>query len=174
MKKIGIAIGVLIISGLSMAFMPREQVDVSKIEWISFEEAIERSKKEPRPIFVDVYTHWCGWCKKMDRDTFQNPKVVAYMNKQYYCIKFNAEQKEDVVFPHKTYKSAGKSHELAIELLDRKMSYPSVVYMDKTFAKIQAIPGYRGATEFLPISRFMGEEIYKTKTWEQFQAASTE
>ena len=37
------------------------------LTWISFEQAVELQKKEPRKILIDVYTDWCGWCKKMDK-----------------------------------------------------------------------------------------------------------
>ena len=47
-----------------------------KINWMSFEEAIARSKEDPKHIFVDVYTDWCGWCKKMDASTFVDPVIV--------------------------------------------------------------------------------------------------
>ncbi len=44
---------------------------VSKtVRWLSWEEAIELSKEDPRKIVIDVYTEWCGWCKKMDKTTF--------------------------------------------------------------------------------------------------------
>lgn len=175
MRRIISIIVIICVLGLSFAFLPKS-TDEEKISinWLTFEEAIEMSKKQPKPIFVDVYTHWCGWCKKMDKDTFENPKVVAYMNKNYYCIKFNAEGKENVVFPQKTYTNTGRNHELAVELLEGKMSYPSVVYLDKTFAKIQVLPGYRAADEFVKISKFMGEEIYKKQSWEDFSAGYTE
>ena len=173
MKKLNVIVGLFLLLGICLSFIP-EKTNATEIEWLTFEQAIEKSKIEPRPIFVDVYTDWCGWCKKMDRDTFQNPKVVAYMNKQYYCIKYNAEGREDVVFPNKTYKSNGKTHDLALELLDRQMSYPSVVYMDKTFAKIQAVPGYRAPDEFLKITKFMGEEIYKKQTWQHYDTTYVE
>src|SRR5210317_1574139 len=69
-----------------------------KIQWMSIEEAYALTLTEaaPKKIFIDVYTDWCGWCKRMDKATFQNPEVAAYMNAHYYNVKFDAEQKEAI------------------------------------------------------------------------------
>ena len=69
----------------------------SAVNWMSWEDAIaalEADKKAGRKgkkIFVDIYTDWCGWCKKMDKETFQVPKIAAYLNQHFYPVKFNAE-----------------------------------------------------------------------------------
>jgi len=52
----------------------------AKINWMSFEEAYELNKTQPKKIFIDMWTYWCGWCKRMDATTFTNPVVVEYMN----------------------------------------------------------------------------------------------
>ena len=59
-----------------------------KIQWMDFEEAVSACTKQPKKIFVDVYTNWCGWCKKMDQTTFADPEVAKYMNENYYAVKF--------------------------------------------------------------------------------------
>ena len=64
----------------------------AEIQWLTMEEAYEKTQKEPKKILVDVYTDWCGWCKVMDRGTFRDEKVVAYVNEHYYAVKFDAEQ----------------------------------------------------------------------------------
>ncbi len=57
-----------------------------EVAWLSWNEAatLAETDKNPKKIFVDVYTDWCGWCKKMDKDTFQNGEVAAYMEKNFY------------------------------------------------------------------------------------------
>ena len=76
-----------------------------KIQWMSIEKAYEltQSEEKPKKIFIDVYTDWCGWCKRMDKATFQKPEVAAYMNEHYYNVKFNAEQKEDITILNNTF-----------------------------------------------------------------------
>ena len=69
----------------------------TKVKWYTFEEAVELNKKEQRKIFIDVYTDWCGWCKKMDANTFSNPVIAKILNEDYYAVKFNAEHTEILI-----------------------------------------------------------------------------
>ena len=103
-----------------------------KINWMTLEEALEKSKTEKRKIFVDVMTDWCGWCKRMDETTFTDPAVAQYLNEHFYAVKFNAEQTNDIVFQNKTYhfkSSNGRGyHELAAEWLNNRLSFPTSVF----------------------------------------------
>ena len=53
-------------------------------------EASDSLKKEKRPILVDLYTDWCGWCKKMDKTVYADPTIVALSRNQVF-VKLNAE-----------------------------------------------------------------------------------
>ena len=106
LKKIAIlpALTLAVLSGCSPATSPLADAATEKpsdvvlasatlnnkpaegIKWLTIEQAAERMKKEPRKIVIDVYTDWCGWCKKMDKNTFTDPKVVALVNKDYYAV----------------------------------------------------------------------------------------
>ena len=143
------------------------------VQWMTFEQALEKSKVEKRKIFVDVYTDWCGWCKVMDKKTFSEANVASLLNEKYYAVKFNAEQTEDVLFQDHTFKFVpqGKRgyHELAAALLQNKLSYPTVVFLDEDFNLIQPLPGYREPKEFYPILKFFSEDSYKTMKWDDFR-----
>src|SRR5215467_6428835 len=75
----------------------------SEIKWLSITEAEKLMKKEPKKVIVDIYTDWCGWCKRLDATTYKDPAVVDYINKNYYAVKFNAESKEDITYEGTTY-----------------------------------------------------------------------
>jgi thioredoxin-related protein len=143
------------------------------VKWLTFEEALEKSKLEKRPIFVDVYTDWCGWCKVMDKNTFSEPHVAKLLNEKFYPVKFDAEQTADVNFAGTTFKyieSGGKGyHQLAAALLNNQMSYPTVVFLAEDFSMIQPIAGYRKADEFHMIAQFIGEGHYKTVKWNDWE-----
>lgn len=160
----------LLIGVLGFSFLAEAQ----EVEWMTFEEATKASQKEPRKLLIDLYTDWCGWCKKMDRDAYANPVIAEYINKTYYPVKFNAEQTEDVKFKGRTFKfvPSGRKgyHELAAALANGKMSYPTTVFLDEKLNPIQPIPGYMTAKSIEPILYYFGEDAYKNKVpWKQFQ-----
>jgi thioredoxin-related protein len=143
------------------------------INWMTFEEAMAAMEKEPKKVFIDLYTDWCGWCKKMDANTFSNATVAAYMNEKFYAVKFDAEQQQPVVYKGKefTFVPSGRRgyNQLAAELAAGRLSYPTTVYLDENSDPIQAIPGYKDAYYMDKILKFFGENHYRTKTWVQFQ-----
>lgn len=141
------------------------------IKWISFEEAVKLSETKPKKLFIDVYTSWCGWCKKMDATTFQETEVIDFINANYYPVKLNAETKDTIHFREKEFKYVPeyKANELAISLLSGKMGYPSYVLLDEQFALMTApVQSYLVKEELMPILKFYGENIYKSKSWEEF------
>lgn len=123
------------------------------IEWLDMETAADRNKEEKKFFFIDVYTDWCGWCKKMDQSTFQDSAVVVYMQEYFYCVKMNAESREpiaykEVLYEYKTFSGKGYN-ELAVNLLGGKMSFPSFVVLSKKEAKLGTIVGFKKPAELL-------------------------
>jgi len=170
---VGVAIALVAFSPLNKAKMHAKPVaTVGAIKWMTWQEAVEANKKVKKKIFIDCYTDWCGWCKKMDASTFTDPKVAEMMNKHFYAVKFNAEQKDNVIFGDHTFKYIASGsrgvHELAYSLLDGQLSYPSFVYLDDKFQRVTISPGYKTAEQILPELKFVGEEHYNGKTYEQF------
>lgn len=176
MKKIAFAGLMAGFVALACAFTSPEKTTInttdSPIKWMSWEEAIKASEKQPKKIFIDVYTDWCGWCKKMDKSTFTDPKVAEYMNQNFYAVKFNAEQKEEIVYKGKTlkYMEAGRRgvHELAYALLDGRLGYPAFVYLDENQDRITISPGYKTADVIIKELEFVADEHYKTTSYDKF------
>lgn len=115
------------------------------INWLTIEEAQALSEQEPRKIIMDVYTDWCGWCKKMDKTTFADEDVAQYVNENFYAVKLKADSKDKVTFKGKEFSKG----ELAQAF--RVTGYPTIVFFDKSFSKFQPVSGYRGANDFLAL-----------------------
>jgi thioredoxin-related protein len=142
------------------------------IQWLTFEEAVAKQKVEPKKIFIDVYTDWCGWCKKMDKATFSDPEVAKLVNKHFYAVKLNAEGKKPITVNGRTYNysSEFRSHELVVDLLQGRMSYPTTVFLDEKLNMLSPVPGYLAPDIFSKIIKFYGENHYKNTPWEEYEA----
>ena len=143
------------------------------IKWTSFDKIAD--KQGQKMIFIELYTPWCGWCRRMENVTFNDPTVAKYMNKNFYNIQFDAEDRRPIKFLGKNYRfdaadgSRGR-HSLAKALMtdSEKQGYPTVVFLDENYNLIQAIPGYISAKDFEAIMRYFGDGHYKTTTWTDF------
>lgn len=148
------------------------------VRWYSMEEAEKLYNKSPRPIFIDTYTDWCGWCRKMDNETFTDPVIADLLNRKFYPVKFNAEGKNSVTFMGQTFINdgkAGRAHQLAVALLQGQLSYPTVVFMtreDDRFA-VSPVPGFRAAKDMEVLLSFFADDAYKTRKWDEFQKSFT-
>ncbi len=166
--------GILSINAYATGVDPEEKAaPAEEIHWMTMEEAMALHEKEPRYWIIDVYTDWCGWCKRMDATTFKDPHVASEINKNFYAVKLDAEQKEDIEIKGRTYKYVAEGrrgyHELAAELLQGRMSYPTTVYLDPNINIIQPLAGFQTAKDLHPILQFFGTGAYTTTSWEDFQ-----
>jgi thioredoxin-related protein len=158
--------------------LPLGGVQAQKVPWMSWEQAVQKAstEAEPKKMFIDVYTDWCGWCKKMDKDTFQDAEVAAYMTENFYMVKLDAEQQEPIDFKGKTYtfvRSGRRGyHQLAAALLQGKLSYPTVVFLDEDLKMLSPVPGYQKPDAFLKIARYFGDNIYRDTSWEAYSGQS--
>lgn len=146
-----------------------------EINWMDITQLEAAMANESKPVFFDVYTDWCGWCKRMDKTTFKHPKVVALINEKFHPVKFNAERKESFKFQgfdFKFVKSGRRGYnEFAAALLNKSMSYPSYVALNEKFERITIIKGYQTSEELLKILDYLGNKHYIDKTWQEFKDA---
>jgi thioredoxin-related protein len=149
------------------------------IKWVNFNEAVKLNKAHPKKIFVDVYTSWCGWCKRMDADTYTDPTVIDYINKNFYAVRLDAETRDTFYFNDHTFVNAypvgtrGAVNELASSMLDGKLGYPTTVYFDEKFNRIQYIQSYMAKDVFLPIIHYFGDDKYKTMSFDDYKKSLT-
>lgn len=150
-----------------------------EIKWMSLEEAVALQKKNPKKIMMDVYANWCGPCKMLDKNTFQNKDVANYVNKNYYAVKFNGEGNETVNFDGKTFKNPNynpakantrnSAHQLASYL--QISAYPTIVFFDETGNIIAPIRGYQSPPQLELYLKMFKDDVHKTiDTQEKFNA----
>ena len=159
MKKRALIIGLLVaVFSISCALVKKtpvkgEKVTVSnkEVRWYDFTTGYSLAKEQDKILLVDVYTDWCGWCKKMDRDTYTDSAVIHTASSDYICVKLNPE--EDT-----TYTMEGQEYS-ALEIKNylsnnRRDGYPSTYFLKTSNAKkVLTLSGYLGPKEFDKILR---------------------
>ena len=125
-----------------------------------------------------MYTEWCGYCKKMDKTTFKDKDMIEYLNKEFYCVKMDGEDKGMLTFKDKEFNFVNKGrrgyNELPATLLKGKLSYPTFVYLDEELKVLLVMPGYRKAKEMLQIVTYLGSDTYKDVKWADYLKQSKE
>jgi len=163
---------VLVILFISSFFTGNSQ---NNINWISWDTMIKQSASYSvkKKVFIDLYTNWCGWCKRMDATTFSDPVIVNYIKNNYYTVKFDGETQDTIVFNNHNFynsdpsfkksnpNSRGKAHWFAHSILDGKLSYPSYVLLDENLIRLMVYQGYKQVDEMLGILLFFGNNQYK-------------
>jgi thioredoxin-related protein len=155
-------------------------VSAQKINWVTMDEALSAQTETPKKIMMDVYTVWCGPCKLLDKNTFSNPDVIDYINKNYYAVKFNAEGTESITHEGFTYtnpnyqegrRGRNATHFFADAL--KLQGYPSIVFFEDNGTLIQAVPGYKTPKQLEVYLKMIASDEYLDVTtaqkWQDYQ-----
>lgn len=164
--------------GLAMFFLG--VINAQEIKWMSMNEALAAQKENPKKIFMDVYTDWCGPCKLLDKNTFQNKDVAKFVNKHFYAVKFNAEGTEEIEYQDFVYtnpnydpsrKGRNSQHLLAHALKVR--GYPTMVFFDENSDIISPVVGYKTPEQLEVYLKMVASDDYKEVTtaadWKAYQ-----
>ncbi len=120
-----------------------------KVVWLDWNTGYEKAQKEGKIVLVDAYTTWCGWCKKMDADTYANPQVAKYINEHFVPIKFNPEV-------------ANSNYKVGDQVVDNQQLYsllcqgkstgfPTTYFITISKNSLNIDVGYKGPTDFLKV-----------------------
>ncbi len=165
---------VIIIPFIFAVFICNSQTIVkpSPIKWYTVEQADSLFKIKPKPIFIDIYTDWCGWCKHMMKTTFAHEGIAQYINNNFYPVRFDAETYDTIKYQGKIYTNPGKGnkpkHDFAKLILNGRYSFPTIVYIDINRRRFP-IPGYLKAKDIEPILVYFAEEVNFTTAFEDFE-----
>ncbi|MEZ4887659.1 MAG: DUF255 domain-containing protein [Chitinophagales bacterium] len=139
------------------------------VNWLTWQEAMELQKVEPRKIIVDLYTEWCVWCERMEKATFKHPVIAQYINENFYPVKFDAETRETINFRGRDFNYESQVERgynmFSVYLTRGQLSYPSVVFLDEKANNPQPVKGFQNPVVMDKLLHFFGENHYLTHDW---------
>lgn len=141
-----------------------------KVNWMTLEEVSAKWQSEKKPVLIDLYTDWCGWCKVMDKRTYGNAKVSAYINEKFTPVKLNAETRKSLSWNGKAYEFNARmgANDFAVWLTNGQLSFPTTVFIPAD-GEPQAIPGFLAPGEFELLVKYFGEGQYGKVPFEKWQ-----
>ncbi|WP_319408139.1 thioredoxin family protein [uncultured Desulfosarcina sp.] len=120
------------------------------IQWLSYAEGRQRGEAENKKVFLVFNADWCRYCLQMEKETFQNPTVIAYVNRNFVPISVNSDKQQDIAAKYKV------------------RGLPSTYFISETGEPIANRPGYIAPDEMLKILKFFGTDSYLSMSFKAF------
>jgi uncharacterized protein YyaL (SSP411 family) len=115
-------------------------------EWQQWNQGFIKAKQEGKIALIDTYTDWCGWCKKMDRDTYEDSAIIARINKDFIPIKFNPELAGEYALGDTMV--SGRALLTAMSKDGKSTGYPTTFFYLPKQNRMYQYPGYMDANKF--------------------------
>lgn len=141
----------LLLAGIPLLTPTSRALAAEGLVWRSWDAGVREAESSNRPILVDVYTDWCGWCKRMDADVYSRTDVQQYLSKHFVTVKLNAESSGRAEYQGRaqTLRSLASSFGVS--------GYPTTVFLRSGGEHLVNVPGYIKAERFLLLLRYVGE-----------------
>jgi len=139
-----------------------EQVKPLTLNWLSYTEGLALAEKENKYVLIDFYTGWCGYCKKMDKETYSKEEVKKILSDKFVTIKINARSENKVV------ENGKEISERKLATLYQVSGYPTTWFLESNHSRVAPLPGYVTTEQFIPVLNYIGEGWYKSISFKEY------
>ena len=145
------------------------KTDAAGLVWYSYPDALKRSKKEGKHLMVHFTATWCGWCKKMEKETYTDSSIAKMLAKDFVLSKVWGDQ--DSLFDIEGYQiSESKLGQTQFGV----RSFPTLGFVSPEGNNLGALPGYRDAASLKHLLEFVRDRKYDTTRAKQQQPSGGE
>jgi len=139
----------------------------AELSWLDWNQGVAEAASTKRPMLIDVYTDWCGWCKLMDRDVYARDDVRAYLNQHFVLVKLNAESAAEARYGGRTLTARALAQQLRVS------GYPTTILLKPGGEHIANVPGYIPADRFKLMLQYIGEDhIGRGVSWQDYEKSA--
>jgi thioredoxin-related protein len=150
---------------LLVTSVPAAAGRASGVTWRSWDRGLEEARAAGRPVLVDVYTDWCGWCRRMDAAAYPRPEVRDYLSRKFVTIKLDAEAPDPARYDGRAFTSRSLAARFGVN------SYPTTIFLRPAGEHLVNVPGYVDADRFLLLLQYIGDgHMDRGVTFQDFAA----
>jgi thioredoxin-related protein len=127
-----------------------EEEQPRSITWVGYNDALSLGRDFDKPIFIHFTAPWCKWCKKMQKETYTDPKVIRFMTDNFAAVMVNTE----------TLPSLARKYSVE--------SLPTLWFLDSKGQALTRIEGYVGSEKLLRVLEYVSSKAYEEvdyQTW---------
>ncbi|SHE60189.1 Thioredoxin-related protein [Fodinibius roseus] len=162
------AYGIILLAvylSISLLLVGLRPAHSQELQWLPFEKALATADSSNRPVLVDIWAPWCGWCRKLKKEVY--PALAPEWSGQFVLTRVNRDDREAV---HHYRGQKLSSLRLAQKLGARQV--PSIVFLNARGKYLLHVTGFLDAKSLEPLLAYIATGAYHRQSFETFQKES--
>jgi thioredoxin 1 len=103
------------------------------IEWQPYSSGMDSAKNNNKAIFLHFYAKWCGYCAKMEKESFQDDSIAEYLNENFISIRVDVDKEQNIAEKYGLF------------------ALPTTYFFSSSGEKLGSVPGYLSKDRLMTI-----------------------
>ena len=163
-----LSVSTLMGSEESTSEKPEKRIEAKKIIWHSYDDGLKLAKERDKHVFIDFTAKWCGYCRKMEKEVFTDPRIIDMLNNDFVSIKVDGDSKRQLdIDGYKITEQKLTVQEYGVR------GYPTYWFLKSDGTKLGPLNGYRPTDFMLEALTYVKEARYDSTSTETDSTGET-